>query len=89
MAADYMAAHNDWIARGFDDGVFLIVGSLKPDGGGAIIAHGGDRKQIEERIAADPFVRENIVSAEIQEFTPMRADARLSFLLDADARMVS
>jgi hypothetical protein len=27
-AAGFMNGHNEWIRRGFDDGVFLMVGSL-------------------------------------------------------------
>lgn len=79
-AADLMAAHKDWIARGFEDGVFLAVGSLEPEGGGALIAHGEDRAAIEARVAADPFVAEQVVTAEIVEFTPARTDPRLAFL---------
>lgn len=83
-APEFMAGHNEWIARGVEDGVFLVVGSLRPEGGGAIIAHGEDRPLIEARVAADPFVRESVVTVEIQEVAPVRTDKRLSFLLDAD-----
>ena len=77
-----MAGHNEWIAQGVGDGVFLVVGSLRPEGGGAIIAQGEDRALIEARVAADPFVREGVVTVEIQEVAPARTDERLSFLLD-------
>jgi len=33
-------------------------------------------------VDSDPFVAENVVSSEILEITPSRADERLSFLLD-------
>lgn len=85
QAADHMAAHNEWIARGFEDGVFLVVGSLKPQGGGAIIALADNRSEIESRLAADPFVREGIAEPHIQEVDPARTDARLSFLKEAAA----
>ena len=52
-AAAHMAAHNEWIAQGFEDGVFLLVGSLKPQGGGAILATSDDRSEIEDRLATD------------------------------------
>ncbi|ASY59217.1 hypothetical protein SS05631_b51250 (plasmid) [Sinorhizobium sp. CCBAU 05631] len=42
-APEFMAVHNDWIARGFTDGVFLCVGSFQPAVGGAIIAHAESR----------------------------------------------
>jgi len=79
-APEFMAAHNAWIARGFDEGVFLLVGSLKPQGGGAILVAGSDRAALEQRIADDPFVQEGIAIPEIQEIAPARTDERLSIL---------
>ena len=79
-APEFMAAHNAWIARGFDEGVFLLVGSLKPQGGGAILVAGSDRAALEQRIADDPFVQEGIAIPKIQEIAPARTDERLSFL---------
>ncbi|MGC4390831.1 MULTISPECIES: YciI family protein [unclassified Agrobacterium] len=79
-ASQFMDAHNDWIRRGFDEGVFLLVGSLQPNAGGAILAHNASRAEIEARIKDDPFVAEGVVSADILEFTPGRTDERLDFL---------
>jgi uncharacterized protein YciI len=76
-----MQAHNDWIKRGFDDGVFLATGSLQPGLGGAVIAHGITRDALERRLGEDPFVAENVVTAEILEIMPARTDSRLQFLL--------
>lgn len=81
-ASDYMADHNAWIARGFDDGVFLLVGSLKPQGGGAIFATVIDLASLEQRVAEDPFVREGIATPHIQELSPWRTDSQLAFLTD-------
>ena len=39
QAGQFMADHNEWITRGFEDGVFLVVGSLQPNLGGGIVAH--------------------------------------------------
>lgn len=84
-APEFMADHNAWIARGFDDGVFLLVGSLKPQGGGAILAIGTDLASLEQRVAEDPFVQKGIAKSHIQELSPWRTDARLAFLKDAAA----
>lgn len=81
-APTLMQAHNDWIRRGFEDGVFLTVGSLQPGLGGAVIAHGLGREALETRLAEDPFVAENVVSADILEISPARTDARLAFLMN-------
>jgi hypothetical protein len=37
--------------------------------------------ELEARVDSDPFVAENVVSAEILEIEPKKADERLSFLL--------
>jgi uncharacterized protein YciI len=79
-APEFMAAHNEWIAQGFADGVFLCVGSLVPATGGAILAHGESRQDHEARVAADPFVVQGIVAAEIHEIDPKRTIEALDFL---------
>jgi len=75
-----MEGHNAWIQQGFEDGVFLLTGSMQPALGGAVLAHGISRTEIEARVAADPFVAEQVVSAEILEIAPGRLDERLAFL---------
>ncbi|MBO6806896.1 YciI family protein [Thalassospira sp.] len=80
-APEFMDAHKAWIKQGFDDGVFLMVGSLQPNMGGAVLAHGVSRDEIEARVNEDPFVTEDIVTAEILEISPARADQRLDFLM--------
>ncbi|MFP6845871.1 MULTISPECIES: YciI family protein [Thalassolituus] len=82
-ASAFMQEHNQWIKRGFDDKVFLMVGSLQPSIGGSVIAHGESREALERRIKDDPFVVEKIVSAEVLEIEPKKVDARLDFLLKA------
>lgn len=81
QAGQHMDGHNAWLKRGFDDGVFLLAGSLQPKLGGAIVAHNASRKALETRVNEDPFVAENVVTAEILEISPARADDRLEFLL--------
>jgi uncharacterized protein YciI len=80
QAAELMSAHKNWIQRGIDDGVFLLVGSLQPQAGGAILAHATTRPELDARLAEDPFVQEDVVRAEIFEITPNLTDPRLAFL---------
>jgi uncharacterized protein YciI len=82
QASRFMEGHKEWIKRGVDDGVFLLVGSLQPNLGGGIVAHNTSRSDLQSRVNGDPFVTENVVSAEILEITPSQADERLEFLLD-------
>ena len=81
QASRFLEGHKQWIQRGFDDGVFLLVGSLQAGGGGGVVAHNTSREDLQRRVDADPFVAEDIVSAEIVEIAPARADRRLQFLV--------
>jgi len=66
-APEFMAAHNEWIAQGFADGVFQCVGSLVAAAGGALLASGESREDLDARVNADPFVQNDVVIAEITE----------------------
>lgn len=79
-AGPLMEGHKAWIKRGFDDGVFLLAGGLQPNLGGGIVAHNTKLADLQSRVSDDPFVAESVVTAEILEIEPSRADARLSFL---------
>jgi uncharacterized protein YciI len=80
-ASQFMDGHKEWIKRGFDDGVFLLVGTLQPNLGGGIVAHRTSLAALQSRVNADPFVAEDIVSAEILELAPSKTDERLKFIL--------
>ncbi len=80
-APEHMDGHNAWLKQGFDDGAFLLAGSLQPNAGGAILAGETSKEALEARLGEDPFVVGNVVRAEIHEISPARADARLEFLL--------
>ena len=82
QAGQFMDGHNAWIKQGFDDGVFMLVGSLQPNQGGAVVAHNISMAELQDRVNNDPFVAQNVVSADIMEITPARADERLEFLLE-------
>ncbi len=81
QAGQFMEGHKEWIERGIEDGVFVLVGSLQPNLGGGIVAHNTSLPELQRRVNNDPFVAENIVSAEIIEITPAKIDERLKFLL--------
>lgn len=80
-AGQFMDGHNAWLRRGFEAGVFLLAGSLQPKLGGAILAHNTTLAALQDRVKDDPFVAEDVVSAEILEISPSKTDERLSFLL--------
>lgn len=80
LAREHTDGHNDWIRRAIGDSVFLLTGSLTAGQGGAIIAHGLTRADLEKRLEADPFVAKQIVAPEIIEIEPSMADHRLAFM---------
>ena len=79
-ASQFMESHKEWIRRGFDEGVFLLAGSLQSDKGGVIFAHNTSLPELQIRVNEDPFVEEDIVRAEMIEILPSKADERLDFL---------
>ncbi|GAA6212386.1 YciI family protein [Hyphomicrobiales bacterium 4NK60-0047b] len=81
-APQFMESHKNWIKRGLDENVFLLVGSIEPNAGGAILAHNASMEEIKIRVEEDPFVKENIVKAEIIQITPAKACENLNFLLE-------
>lgn len=82
LAGQFMDGHKAWLQRGFDDGVFLLSGSIQPQRGGGIVAHNLSREALHARVNQDPFVLENVVTAEILEIAAAKADPRLQFLVN-------
>ncbi len=62
QAGQFMDGHKAWLKRGFDDGVFLLAGSLKPQLGGGIMAHNISREDLQARVNDDPFVAHDVVA---------------------------
>lgn len=84
-AREWMAAHNAWLQRGFEEGVFAASGSLQEQQGGCVLAHGLDRARLEQRLGEDPFIVHDVVSAEIVEVAISRVEPRLAFLMETAA----
>lgn len=81
QAKEWMAAHNQWIQQGIDDGVFLMAGSLEAGRGGAVLAAGCDRDALMARVRQDPFVVHEVVTAEVHAITPSRSAPAMAALL--------
>ena len=81
QASQFMDGHRDWLKRGFDDGVFMLAGTLQPKLGGGILAHNTTLSDLQNRVNDDPFVAQDIVGAEIIEMEPSKADAHLAHLI--------
>lgn len=83
QVAEFMEGHKAWLKSGFDDGVFLLAGSLQPNLGGGIVAYNTSLADLQSRVGNDPFVAENVVSAEVLEISASKADSRLEFLISS------
>lgn len=81
-AGQFMEGHQAWLKRGFDDGIFLIAGSLKPQLGGGIMAHNISRDALQAFVGDDPFVAHDVVAPEIIEFEPSQQRPELQGLFN-------
>lgn len=81
QAGQWMAAHKQWIQDGITDGTFLMAGSLDKAQGGVVIAKGKDGDVIRARVAQDPFVLHDVVSAEVHGVAPSLMAEGLAALL--------
>ncbi len=76
----HLDGHKAWLEQGFNDGVFIMAGSITDGEGGAILAVGEDETALMERVAKDPFVVAEVVEPEIIGVSPTMMDSRLDFL---------
>jgi len=58
----------------------LLAGSIQPNQGGCLLA-GGDEGDLQAYIKQDPFVVNDVVTAELVEISPAVANEKLQFLL--------
>lgn len=65
-ADKHMAAHMEWVKKGYADGMFLASGRKVPRTGGVVFAK-GERATIEAYFAADPFTIHEIADYDIAE----------------------
>jgi len=83
QASEFMNGHNQWLKRGFDDSVFLMAGSLAEGQGGMVMADNTSLPDLKTRVDTDPFVVEDVVTAEIIQVEPKKVDEKLAFLMDS------
>lgn len=74
-----LAGHLDVLARGYDEGMFLLSGRKNPRTGGVILARAETREQVEALLAADPF--HEVARIDVIEFNATKAASELAHLL--------
>jgi len=80
-AGQFMERHNSWLRDGFEKGIFLLSGSVQPKAGGAVLAHNATLEEIRAIVSEDPFVAEDVVTAEIVEISASKSIPELKFLV--------
>lgn len=80
QAGQHMQAHKDWLDRSFADGVFLVSGSIQPNLGGVIVAHGTTLPSCKRWLRMTRSSRPARQCRVWRDY-PSRADERLAFLV--------
>ena len=79
-AKTLMQDHNTWLQQGMASGMFLLAGSIQANQGGCMLAV-GEEGDLQAYIKQDPFVINDVVTAEIVEINPALANDKLQFLI--------
>ena len=75
-----MAAHVEFLGKGFAEGLFLVAGRRSPRTGGVILCR-GEPAAVEKLAAADPFVTSGVATAEVIAFNASFAQPSIADLL--------
>jgi uncharacterized protein YciI len=68
-----IAAHRQFLQRGYDEGHFLLSGPSVPPMGGVLVARAESREQLNEFLADEPFCKANLMRfSKITEFNPVQ-----------------
>ncbi len=76
-----LAAHVEWLKKGYADGIFLASGRKIPRSGGVILAKGDDMDALRTRLSQDPFQQSGVAKAEIIPFKATMTAPSLQHLL--------
>lgn len=76
-----LAAHVEWLKKGYADGIFLASGRKIPRSGGVILAKGNDMDALRTRLSQDPFQQSGVAKAEIIPFEATMTAPSLQHLL--------
>ncbi|WP_321532758.1 YciI family protein [uncultured Desulfuromonas sp.] len=66
----FMKAHLDFLDSQYKQNRFIASGRKVPRTGGIILARADNRETIEQVVALDPFVKNQVARANIIEFNP-------------------
>lgn len=76
------AAHRVYLDLFVASGHILMAGRQSPPTGGVIVCKFKDRKQVDDFLSGDPFVKEGIARYDVYDFTPGKHSAEGKAFLD-------
>ncbi|MBB4127653.1 uncharacterized protein YciI [Xanthomonas translucens] len=72
----HLDTHRQWLAKHINAGRILAAGPNEDKSGGLVLASCGNRSELDDMIADDPFVAHRLVAVSVQGFEPaLRAEA--------------
>ncbi|WP_440053193.1 YciI family protein [Pseudoalteromonas sp. T1lg65] len=77
----FIPEHIEYLNEQYAKGHFILSGRKEPRTGGVIFSTIGNREELNNILAQDPFYREALASYEITEIIPTKASDELAFLL--------
>jgi len=75
---ELVAAHRDYLAKGYQEEMLLMSGPQAPRTGGIIIARAAAKEDLQAFIDGDPFKKNGAAEYRIVEFTPVKHQNFLS-----------
>ena len=75
-----MAAHIEWLDKGYADGLFVASGRRIPRTGGVILARSGDDAALSAFLERDPFAMHGVARFDVVEFNATKTAAGLEAL---------
>ena len=76
-----LAAHVEWLKKGYANGLFLASGRKIPRSGGVILAKGDDMDLLRAWLSQDPFQQSGVAKVDIIPFEATMAAPPLQNLL--------
>jgi uncharacterized protein YciI len=74
-----IAAHRQFLQRGYEEGRFLLSGPSVPPTGGVLIARAESREQLDQLLADEPFCKARLMRfCKIIEFNPVQHQSVLA-----------
>ena len=64
----HLEAHRGWVRANAEAGRIIAAGREEPLRGGVLVATGVTRDQVDEMIAADPYVTEGVAEYDVREY---------------------